>query len=172
MGPRGRGYAQGPLDKGTLRRAFKYVFASYYLPLLIVAMLIGIGAYTHLRGTLFMQKLIDVYILPLMGTADPDFGPLAGALATLAVIYLIGIGLNLISKLPGLNTINRVTGAVVGLFIGAVLILMFFTAVTALSNTGFGEKCQEAISENKVLDTIYNNNIICDVYFDLAGKIQ
>ena len=61
---------------------------------------------------------------------------------------------------------------VVGLFIGAVLILMFFTAVTALSNTGFGEKCQEAISENKVLDTIYNNNIICDVYFDLAGKIQ
>ena len=91
MGPRGRGYAQGPLDKGTLRRAFKYVFASYYLPLLFVAILIGVGAYTHLRGTLFMQKLIDVYILPLMGTADPSFAPLAGALATLAVIYLIGI---------------------------------------------------------------------------------
>ena len=90
----------------------------------------------------------------------------------LAVIYLIGIGLNLISKLPGLNTINRVTGALVGMFIGAVLILMFFTAVTALSNTGFGESCQEAISENKVLDTVYNNNIICDVYFDLAGKIR
>ena len=91
MGPRGRGYATGPLDKGTLRRAFKYVFADYSLPLLFVAVLIGVGAYTHLQGTLFMQKLIDIYILPLMGTADPSFAPLAGALGTLAVIYLIGI---------------------------------------------------------------------------------
>ncbi|MBR6115669.1 MAG: ABC transporter ATP-binding protein [Oscillospiraceae bacterium] len=91
MGPRGRGYAQGPLDKGTLRRAFKYVFADYSLPLLVVAVLIGVGAWTHLQGTLFMQKLIDVYILPLMGQTDPSFRPLAGALGTLAVIYLAGI---------------------------------------------------------------------------------
>ena len=90
----------------------------------------------------------------------------------LAIIYLIGIGLNLVSKLPVLNTVNRLTGAIVGLFIGAVLILMVFTAVTALQNTGFGETCQAAIEENKVLDTVYNNNIICDVYFDLAGKIR
>jgi uncharacterized membrane protein required for colicin V production len=92
--------------------------------------------------------------------------------ALLAIIYLIGLGLNLVSKLPVLNTVNRLTGAIVGLFIGAVLILMFFTAVTALQNTGFGETCQTAIEENKVLDTMYNNNIICDVYFDLAGKIR
>ena len=92
MGPRGRrGYATGPLDKGTLRRAFKYVFSGYSLPLLVVAVLIGVGAYTHLQGTLFMQKLIDIYILPLLGTSDPSFAPLAGALGTLAVIYLIGI---------------------------------------------------------------------------------
>ena len=91
MGPRGRGYAQGPLDKGTLRRAFKYVFTGYPVQLVIVAVLIGVSAYTNLRGTLFMQKLIDVYILPMLGAADPDFGPLAGALVTLAGIYLIGI---------------------------------------------------------------------------------
>ena len=42
MGPRGRGYAQGPLDRGTLRRAFKYVFTDYPLQLLIVAVLIGV----------------------------------------------------------------------------------------------------------------------------------
>ena len=92
--------------------------------------------------------------------------------ALLAIIYLIGLGLNLVSERPVLNTVNRLTGAIVGLFIGAVLILMFFTAVTALQNTGFGETCQAAIEENKVLDTVYNNNIICDVYFDLAGKIR
>ena len=91
MGPRGRGYAQGPLDKGTLRRAFKYVFADYSVMLLIVAVLIGVGAYTHLQGTLFMQQLIDVYILPLLGVNDPSFAPLAKALGFLAIIYIIGI---------------------------------------------------------------------------------
>ena len=91
MGPRGRGYAAGPLDKGTLRRAFKYVFSGYPVHLVIVAILIGVSAYTHLRGTLFMQKLIDVYILPIMGVENPDFGPLAGALGRLALIYLAGI---------------------------------------------------------------------------------
>ena len=91
MGPRGRGYAQGPLDKGTLRRVFKYVFADYSLPLLFVAVLIGVGAWTHLQGTLFMQKLIDIYILPLMGASNPSFAPLARALGILAGIYLAGI---------------------------------------------------------------------------------
>ena len=91
MGPRGRGYAAGPLDKGTLRRAFKYVFSGYPVHLVIVAILIGVSAYTHLQGTLFMQKLIDVYILPIMGVENPDFGPLAGALGRLALIYLAGI---------------------------------------------------------------------------------
>jgi len=90
----------------------------------------------------------------------------------LAVIYLIGLGLNLVSKLPGLNLVNRFTGAVVGLFVGAVLILMFFTAVTALSNTAFGARCQEMIEEDEILETIYSNNIISDVYFDLTGKIS
>ena len=93
MGPRGRGrgYATGPLDKGTLLRVFKYVFRDYSFALLFVAVLIGISAYTHLQGTLFMQKLIDIYILPMLGSSDTNFAPLAGALGTLAVIYLIGI---------------------------------------------------------------------------------
>ena len=86
MGPRGRGYAAGPLDKGTLRRAFKYVFSDYWLQLIVVAVLIGIGAYAHLRGTLFMQQLIDVYILPLMGAANQSFAPLAKALGTMEII--------------------------------------------------------------------------------------
>ena len=91
MGPRGRGYASGPLDKGTLRRALKYVFTGYPLHLIVVAVFIGINAYVHLRGTLFMAELIDQYILPMLGTANPSYGPLAGALMKLGGIYLIGI---------------------------------------------------------------------------------
>ena len=54
---------------------------------------------------------------------------------------------------------------------GAVLILMFFTVVTAFGNTEFGRNCQSAIAESNLLSSIYNNNIICDVYLDLTDKL-
>ncbi len=85
-----RGYAAGPLDKGTLLRALKYVFKDYWPHLILVAMLIGVNAFSHLRGTLFMADLIDKYILPMIGAANPNYGPLIGGLAKLAGFYLAG----------------------------------------------------------------------------------
>lgn len=92
-------------------------------------------------------------------------------ISLLAITYLLGVALNLVAKLPVLSMMNRLSGAFVGLFVGAVLILMFFTVVTALGNTEFGRNCQSAIAENKILNTVYNNNIICDVYLDLSNKL-
>ena len=88
---RGRGYATGPLDKKTLGRALRYVFGGYPIQLIVVALLIGLAAVVHLRGTLFMRELIDIYILPMLDSANPDYGPLAGALGKLALLYLAGI---------------------------------------------------------------------------------
>ena len=88
---RGRGYATGPLDKKTLGRALKYVFGGYPIQLIVVALLIGLAAVVHLRGTLFMRELIDVYILPMLDKTNPDYRPLAGALGKLALLYLAGI---------------------------------------------------------------------------------
>lgn len=89
----------------------------------------------------------------------------------LAIIYLCGVALDIVTKLPVLSTMNRLSGAFVGLFVAAVLILMFFTAITALGNTEFGRNCQSAIADSNLLSSIYNNNIICDVYLDLTGKL-
>ena len=86
-----RGYATGPLDKKTLGRALKYVFGSYAIHITIVAMLIGLNAWVHLRGQLFMRELIDVYITPMLDTANPDYAPLASALGKLACLYLAGV---------------------------------------------------------------------------------
>ena len=36
------------------------------------------------------RTLIDQYILPMIGTPDPDFGPLAGAILRVAMFYVIG----------------------------------------------------------------------------------
>ena len=58
--------------------------------MIVVICILG-SALATLRGTLFMQTLIDDYIVPMTKTQNPDFSDLAGALLSLAVTYGIGI---------------------------------------------------------------------------------
>ena len=51
---------------------------------------IFITVLASVQGTWFMQTLIDSYILPLIGQADPDFSGLLHAIMRVAVFYLIG----------------------------------------------------------------------------------
>ena len=61
----------------TLGRVLSYMIGSYKWSFaVVVACIFGMALATR-RGTLFMQNLIDDYILPLTQTAQPDFGPLA-----------------------------------------------------------------------------------------------
>ena len=92
-GPRG---ARGPMPKienpGLLfKRLFAYVFANYKLHFAVVIVCILLSSLMTLRGTWFMQALIDDYIIPLKEAQTPDFGPLAKALGSLAFTYGIGI---------------------------------------------------------------------------------
>jgi len=73
-----------------LKRLFRYVMHYNWLPLLAVGFFIIISTLANVQGTLFMKTLIDDYILPMMGTPDPDFGPLAAAIGRVACFYLIG----------------------------------------------------------------------------------
>ena len=49
------------------------------------------AALAQVRGTLFLQTLIDDYITPMIGSPDPDFGPLAAALLQIVGVYAFGI---------------------------------------------------------------------------------
>ena len=49
------------------------------------------AAFVNVKGTLFMQQLIDNYIVPMMSQSSPDFGPLVKALMKLAMFYVAGI---------------------------------------------------------------------------------
>ena len=57
----------------------------------VVVVCIVATALATLSGTLFMQKLIDDYIIPMTKMSDPDFGPLKKALLTLIGIYAVGV---------------------------------------------------------------------------------
>ena len=75
----------------VLGRVLSYMLAHYKLHFAAaVACILGAALATQ-RGILFMQVLIDGYILPLMQSPDPEFGPLAAALGKLAGIYCVGI---------------------------------------------------------------------------------
>lgn len=75
----------------VLNRVMKYMLKKYKLQFFIVVVCIIITALSLLQGTLFQQKLIDDYIIPLTGSVSPDYSALAKALVSIAVVYAIGI---------------------------------------------------------------------------------
>ncbi len=81
-------------QRGTLGRVMKIVMQRYALHFITVILCICAATYCTLQGTLFMQQLIDVYILPMLaGTVSTDagFASLAAALTKLGIILGIGV---------------------------------------------------------------------------------
>ena len=79
------------LDVQALKRLLSYVGRSYRLQFAFVLFCIIVSAVTGAMGSLFLQVLIDDYILPLVGQANPDFLPLIRLLAQMAGIYALGV---------------------------------------------------------------------------------
>lgn len=75
----------------TFRRLMRYILKSYGAAFALVVVLIIVGVLANVQGTMFMKNLIDDYIVPMLGSKEPDFGPLAAAMARVAVFYVIGI---------------------------------------------------------------------------------
>ncbi len=81
-------------QKGAFKpifRVMRYVLKDYKFHFLLVMACIVIAALATLSMTLFTRSLIDTYILPLVGKANPDFSPLAQRLIKLAGILVVGI---------------------------------------------------------------------------------
>ena len=72
-------------------RLMKYIFSQYLWHVILVVIFIFIGVLANVQGTMFMQTLIDKYIVPMIGAEHPDFGPLAAAIGRVAVFYGIGV---------------------------------------------------------------------------------
>lgn len=92
-GPRG---PRGPRPKienpgRLLKRVLGYTFKDYAIHWIVVVICIVITVLASLQGTLFMQTLIDDYIVPLLGQENPDFSPLAGAIGRVACFYGLGV---------------------------------------------------------------------------------
>ena len=79
------------LDTQTLKRLFGYVLKDYKLKFTIVMILVVLSSITNVASSLFIQRLIDDYITPMLSQENPVFTGLFKALSIMACIYFIGI---------------------------------------------------------------------------------
>ena len=75
----------------ALGRLIRYILKEYKLACVTVVVSILISALAILSISMFMQKLIDVYIEPMMKQSTPDYGPLAHRMLGLGLILVLGI---------------------------------------------------------------------------------
>lgn len=92
-GPRG---PMGPKPKiknpGKLfARLMGFIFKKYLPACIIVVICIFVSVLANVQGTMFTKNLIDDYIVPLLKTGTPDYGPLLAAMGRVAVFYGIGV---------------------------------------------------------------------------------
>lgn len=92
-GPRG---PRGPKPKiknpGKLfARLMGFIFKKYLPACIIVVICIFVSVLANVQGTMFTENLIDDYIVPLLKTGNPNYGPLLAAMGRVAVFYGIGV---------------------------------------------------------------------------------
>lgn len=78
-------------ESKTLVRLFGGLFTTYPLQLIFVVVCIFVSVLANVQGTLFMQTLIDSYIVPMVKNHSHDFGPLLRAITKVAIFYGFGI---------------------------------------------------------------------------------
>lgn len=81
----------GIIASRSMRRLTSGILKDYGLQMIIVLICVIAAALADAYGMLFIQKLIDNYITPLLHSEQRDFTPLFAALQRIALIYLISV---------------------------------------------------------------------------------
>lgn len=137
-----------------------------------ISIIEGLALPQTIKDSLIENNNTDVYkALAITSFHDYISNYLAGiiinAIAFMATFLLISIilgvlcfTLNLISKLPLLNSINKTAGLIVGLVQGLIVVWLFFILITVFGSSELGQKALQMIDESQILSLIYNNNLL------------
>ena len=83
---------KGPENPGRLlKRLMGMLMKHYGVAIIIVAICIIINVLANVQGTMFMQRLIDDYITPLLKSETKNYTPLLHTIGRVACFYGIGI---------------------------------------------------------------------------------
>ena len=79
------------INLGTIKRLLKIIISNYKKRLFVVFICLVISSVVAVLGPLFSKKLIDDYIVPILGTQNPSFAGLNSLIFTMIGIFIIGI---------------------------------------------------------------------------------
>ena len=77
--------------KKTIKRVMGYILRGYRWRFIAVLFFIVFAALATVAGAIFLETLIEGYIIPLTQQASPDFSGLLRALTGMGIIYLVGV---------------------------------------------------------------------------------
>ena len=79
------------LNKGTVKRLLKIITERYKKHLILVFICLVISSVVSVSAPLFSKKIIDDYIVPLLGTENPVFDGLRNLILVMCGVFLLGI---------------------------------------------------------------------------------
>jgi len=91
MKPNKQGKMKPKTDKKTVKRLLSYITKDYKIPFICVVIGILVSSFVSVAGSLFLEVLIDDYITPLIGAANPNYTGLIRFVMIMAGVYVIGI---------------------------------------------------------------------------------
>ena len=86
------------VDFKVLGRVLKYLAKNYKLRLFFIIVCLLLSIASSVYANLYLQTLIDDYIIPLVGMENPTYTLLLKAITTMIVIYGVGIVANFLSS--------------------------------------------------------------------------
>ncbi len=85
-------------------------------------------------------------------------------------VTILSLALDLVSRLPVIHGINKLAGLAAGLIHGIILVWIAFVLITMFGGSEFGSNTLRLIGESRILEILYDNNLILRFITD-AGKI-
>lgn len=68
--------------------------------------------------------------------------------------------LDLVAKLPVLNSVNHIGGTVAGAAEGVIVVWILFSIITLCQSSEWGQQLLKDINQNLFLKTLYTNNVV------------
>lgn len=92
-------------------------------------------------------------------------------LIILSILKILVHALNIITKLPVVNTLNKLGGLGIGVLEGLIIVWIGFVVVTAMCSTAFGTSMLEQINKSEWLLYLYNNNLILKTVMNVTKAL-
>lgn len=119
--------------------------------------------YRYLAVSTFTEYISDS--LAVMAVNGISF--LISFVLSAAVIKLLGFILNVLTKLPVINGINKIAGAAVGGIKCIIFIWIAFLVLPLLCNTTLGQQGMALIQQDAFLNFLYSQNVFVKVFMSV-----